>query len=182
MDGESFVGAVLCAAPFSDNNDFFMKLTMNKINFLVLTGVMVCLVSGCSGSGIVTGYVEGVITLNGEPVPSATITFTPKADADGQAATGFSNENGVYKLTTQGGKDEGGAIPGEYFVAISKSDVPIIRLDQGSYDQQTVQSSAPGVTPRFDSKLPKYYGNPATSGLTATVNKGRNNIPFELTE
>ena len=157
-----------------------MKLTMNKINFLVLIGIVVCLISGCSGSGVTTAYVEGVITLNGDPVSSATITFSPQ-NADGQMAVGFSNENGVYKLTTQGGKDEGGAIPGNYLVAISKSNVPIVDLSAVNYDQQTTASSGASA-PRYDSLIPKYYSNPMTSGLTATVDKGKNNIPFELSE
>ena len=95
---------------------------------------------------------------------------------------GYSDDKGVYKLTTQGGKDEGGAIPGEYVVAISKADVPIVPLDQANYNQQTTQSSAPGVAPKYDSVIPKKYANTSTSGLTATVSKKRNNIPFELTE
>jgi len=154
---------------------------MNKIKFLVLIGILVCWSAGCSDSKIVTGYVEGVITFNGEPVSSATITFNPQG-TEGQSAVGFSNEKGVYKLTTQGGKDEGGAIPGDYLVTISKSDVPIIPLDQANYNQQTTQTTAPGVAPKYNAILPKKYNDPSTSGLTATVKKGKNTIPFELTE
>ncbi|MCL2622528.1 MAG: hypothetical protein FWD31_02580 [Planctomycetaceae bacterium] len=153
---------------------------MSKGPILVLICVLVCLSVGCSDSKISTAYVEGVITLNGDPVAEATITFSPK-DPEGKSAVGFSNNKGLYKLTTQGGKDEGGAVPGEYLVAISKSDVPIVRLDQATYDQQT-GGGQPGVAPKYDALIPKKYSNMATSGLTATVAKGKNKQNFELTE
>jgi len=178
-------GRYFCTALFSENITLFflMILTMNKINFLVLAGFLVGLSVGCSDSKLSTAYVEGVITFNGETVSKATITFSPK-DSDGKPAVGYSNDKGVYKLTTHGGKDEGGAIPGEYLVSISKSDVAIVPLDQANYSQQTTQrSTAPGVAPKYDALIPKKYSNTTTSGLTATVAKGKNKqINFELTE
>ena len=151
---------------------------MNKINFLVLIGVLVCLNFGCSDSKIATSYVEGVITFKGEPVPGATITFAPK-DAGGQMALGYSNENGVYKLTTDGGKDEGGALPGDYLVTISKVSVsaaPVL-----SEEEYTRQASTPQKV-TTESLIPTQYNSTTTSGLTATVTAGRNTIPFDLTE
>ena len=144
-----------------------------------MIGVLVCLSTGCSGSKISVAYVEGIITFEDQPVSGATITFSPK-ESTGQTAVGYSNEKGVYKLSTQGGKDEGGAIPGEYLVAISKSNVPLVPLDQATYGQQTTGGGKPGVSPKYDALIPKKYSNTTTSGLTATVSKGRNNLPFDL--
>ena len=151
----------------------FTVLAMNKIKFLVLIGVLVCLNFGCSDSKISTGYVEGVITFQGAPLPGATISFAPK-DAGGQHALGFSDENGVYKLTTEGGRDEGGALPGEYLVTISKVNVKVSPVLSEEKNTQPVSKS--------ESAIPVKYNNKASSGLTATVNKGKNNIPFNLAE
>ena len=145
---------------------------MNRIIIMILLGGLVCLNSGCSDSKL--GYVTGVVTFQGEPLPKATITFTPK-EAGGQIAVGISDEKGNYQLTTNGGETNAGALPGDYLMTVSKMDVPIISKD----DLYSGKVKRPA---KIESLIPVKYNKTETSGLTATVMKGRNTIPIELAE
>lgn len=68
--------------------------------------LLLIVVAGCQqGSGIATGEVQGVITLNGEPAEGVSLNFVPKAairpsmaqtDADGKYRAQFvSSQSGV---------------------------------------------------------------------------------------
>jgi len=133
------------------------------------------LYSGCSKSGIETAYVEGVITFQGEPLSQARIAFHPVNTAEGLTANGMSDDRGVYKLTTHGGRDGGGAVVGEYVVTIAKTSMPYIP-PSNSYSAEEVQAMKPKTL------IPLKYKDAKTSGLTATVQKGKNDLPFDLTE
>jgi hypothetical protein len=81
--------------------------------FAVLGGV------GCGGGPGKTAKVEGVLTLDGKPVPGVTIIFMPVAK-DGRSASGRTDEDGNFRLTTYSTDD--GALPGEYKVVVRYSE------------------------------------------------------------
>lgn len=80
--------------------------------FAILGGV------GCGG-GAKTAKVEGILTLDGKPVPGATVIFMPVAQG-GRSASGRVDEDGKFRLTTFSTDD--GALPGEYKVVIRYSE------------------------------------------------------------
>ncbi|MDR1269098.1 MAG: hypothetical protein LBK82_06210, partial [Planctomycetaceae bacterium] len=85
--------------------------------------LLILLSNGCGsqGKGLKVEYVEGIITLDDEPVSNASVTFIPITEtADAEAADGYSNGKGVYKLTSGNGNPEKGALQGEYRVLVSK--------------------------------------------------------------
>lgn len=139
---------------------------------------------GCGGgdSEHETEYVEGVVTLDDKPVPGATVTFAPVDDSQGVPATGITDENGKYKLTTIGGgtagEAEAGTVAGEYYVGVKKSEFP----------KQVEDVNDPDYGKAPDPKksnityiVPKKYNNPRKSKLKITVEKGKkNDIPIEL--
>ncbi len=122
---------------------------------------------------IKTEYVSGVVTFDGEPLANATVKFIP-TDATGSQSYGRTNEKGEYKLQTLLGAPDAGTTPGEYKVAVDciKS-VPTGKMIQ----ENGVEIEEMDVV----SVLPARYGNPETSGLTATVVQGANTFNFELT-
>src|SRR5262245_12374499 len=61
-----------------------------------------------------TVKVEGVVTLDGKPLPAATVTFVP--DGNGRAASGRTDQDGIFRLTTF--RTDDGAVPGEYKVTV----------------------------------------------------------------
>lgn len=136
---------------------------------------------GCGPKGPAVNFVEGKVTLNGSPLAGATVMFSPVKDGGGRAASGVTDASGVYKLTDMQAADAGGgAAEGEYQVAITKA------ADAGG--DTTAQTGSdyeynpnPNAPVALKTLVPEQYTRPETSGLTATVTAGRNEINFDLT-
>jgi hypothetical protein len=75
--------------------------------------LLLALVSaGCGKPGPVK--VRGTVTLDGNPLPGATVTFVPRHG--GRPASAVTLADGTFKLTTFNTGD--GALPGEYKVTV----------------------------------------------------------------
>jgi hypothetical protein len=78
------------------------------------------LAAGC-GSGPKYAPVSGRVMLNGQPLANATVSFQPiaegKMDAPAPGATGHTNANGEYSLTSADGRH--GAWVGKHLVRIT---------------------------------------------------------------
>ncbi len=72
------------------------------------------LASSCS-QGPAISSVRGTVTLDGKPLPNATIVFTP--EAGGRSSLGRTNDKGEYTLLYTAGKD--GALIGAMKVRIT---------------------------------------------------------------
>src|SRR5947209_3031632 len=81
------------------------------------------LAAGCGGPHTPV-RVEGVVTLDGNPVEGAAISFLSEAGdgKEGRMAYGTTDGEGVFRLTTL--KPDDGALPGTYKVLVTKS-VPV---------------------------------------------------------
>ena len=76
--------------------------------------------AGCGGN-LVT--VKGKVTLDGEPLSGATVSFVPAEGSDKLGTpVGLTDESGIFYLTTREQFD--GAVPGEYRVCIKKYSMP----------------------------------------------------------
>jgi hypothetical protein len=138
------------------------------------------LLGGCGGA--TTAPVSGRVTYNGKPVTAGRIMFYPES---GRAAVGQLGPDGRYTLTTLQPGD--GALLGSHRVAIEAT-----RVGPGSYQaprslEEEVELSrkgAPGgkvlVAGKVEWLVPEKYARPETSGLTATVRSGPNEINFDL--
>ncbi len=72
--------------------------------------------AGCGGGrGVVK--VNGTVTLDGKPLAGALVSFVPRDLGSGRLATGRTDANGAFDLTTFRTGD--GAIPGPYKVTIT---------------------------------------------------------------
>ena len=120
---------------------------------LVLASVL--MLAGCGGNSDLPdlGTVEGVVTLDGQPLSGAQVTFSP---ASGRPSSGETGSDGSYQL--QFTTDEDGAIVGSHTVKIATA------VD-GRDDPSTER-----VPPRYNSK----------TELTAEVKAGKNKFDFEL--
>ncbi|MCL2622109.1 MAG: hypothetical protein FWD31_00470 [Planctomycetaceae bacterium] len=131
----------------------------------------VCLFVLCSGCGpkqIKTYRVEGTIIIDGKPAENVLVTFVPKMDGKGLQASGVTDAQGVYKLTSVGGKQYGGAAVGDYVVTLSKREAKPL-------DKPFVEPiSGKEFTETFIELMPISYRNAARSPLSATVNAGEN--------
>ncbi len=158
-----------------------------------VTGLVVSL-SGCSGSSgsLKTVAVTGTVTLKGQPVEGAMVSFVPQSP-DARAAFGSTNAAGRFSLTTLQPGD--GALAGLYNVTIAKSSVPAPAAaapkgDPTSFEamnaarQEYEKSKTAGDKPKEPADLlPVKYKTASTSGLAADVKAGStNDFTFALTE
>jgi len=114
--------------------------------------------------------VSGTVTYQGKPVPGATVVFIPEGKVKAKDPArlrpfGTADEQGNYSIAWS--EEHEGAATGKYKVGISA--VEAVNDEEG--DSQTKPANA----------IPDKYGNPSTSGLTATVTEdGENVFNFDL--
>ncbi len=115
----------------------------------------------------------------GSPVEGAQVTFIN--DSGPPPSFGKTDASGKAKMTTYAAFD--GATLGSHKVAVAKQEFDgpqpksVADVDDPSYN-------GVGATPvtKVKDLLPKKYGQPTTSGLTATVEKKKNEIKLELAD
>ncbi|HQU45924.1 MAG TPA: carboxypeptidase-like regulatory domain-containing protein, partial [Pirellulales bacterium] len=145
-------------------------------------------IAGCDGAGpkLATVPVGGRVTLDGQPLEGALVAFIPDDANNGKSANGTTDASGNFQLKTlSGGANLSiGALPGDYKVSVAK--VPAAGASMPSMGQpggestDSVLGAPAGPKPETAaSSIPVMYGNPATSGFTATV-KPSGNEPFKF--
>lgn len=115
--------------------------------------------------------VSGLVTMNGKPLVSATVTFVPQGETKGVECVGFTDESGKYTLKQVRGA--AGAPPGDYRVVINhyvKADGSPIKIDG---------SEAPANL-GADESLPPMYSSFTDSKLSVKVSQTGGDYPFEL--
>jgi hypothetical protein len=138
---------------------------------LLLAVLLVLALAGCGGKRLVK--VSGRVTLEGNPVSKALVTFHP-VGGEGTPAAGVCNDEGVFYLTTR--QDNDGAYTGTYKVTVEE-DNPNVPTDldksilEGPYERPGkkrlihVNYANPKTTP-FEKVVP-------TSGpVELTLNRG----------
>lgn len=144
-------------------------------------GVIVALVAvlGCApeGKGLKVEFVSGVVTLDGQPVSDASVQFLPvDASAGVEAAAGYTDEKGQYRLTSGNGDAEKGAQAGNYRVTISK--IESKNLMEG---QPYGTAPPPGkLSYKQTQLLNTVYQDREKSPFAVTVKQGKNTIDLPL--
>jgi len=119
---------------------------------------------GCPAPNGDIGTVEGIITLDGEPVSQASVMFFPSA---GRASIGKTDETGRYTLIYTRSTD--GAVIGTHKVTISTE----AKADDGYGNEEAAVEARKEIIPQ------KYIDRKKTD-LTATVEPGSNTFNFDL--
>jgi hypothetical protein len=137
---------------------------------------------GCGGGSLDVKAVTGRVTLDGSPVADALVTFIPASEG-GMYASGMTDQGGIFRLNTNAAQARpgGGAMAGDYAVTIAKQERPAAVPGASSDpDDPSIDESAAQKAPKPKYIVPKDYGSKETSGLTATVGAGSNDLTFEL--
>jgi len=149
-----------------------------------LSAVAAIVSIGCGGGvpAVKTEMVEGLVTLDGDPVSGATVTFVPVQDGVGATASGTTDSAGKYRLNAIGpgarGQAGAGTLPGEYYVGVVK-----VKLPEHPTSTEAAMPKE-GQRPEASTMtyvVPQKYGEPPKSGIKKTVKQGMNDIPIELT-
>jgi hypothetical protein len=157
---------------------------MNCIRFLSLFAATGLLAGCLSSTGRApTHQVNGTVTMKGQPLAGATVVFVPAEGATHEPATGLTDSEGKFKLSTFVSDD--GAQAGDYRIKVQKFDIrKPTKEEQDRYisieEEQKMQFSDEKPTPPAKNTLPKKYADETTSGFTYTVKKGQNTIELKL--
>lgn len=142
---------------------------------------LLMLVVGCGETSPFT-KVQGVVTLNGKPVPNATVAFRPTDG--GHSAYGVTKEDGSYELSSL--KPGDGALPGTHRVTVTAVDVTqdkeaeALAEEYGSLSD-TMPTKGRKREPKKTWRVPQAYSEADTSGLEFTVEEGGDNqADFQL--
>jgi hypothetical protein len=145
--------------------------------YFIFTYLLLALIitSGCGKKlkNLPVSYVEGLVTLDSEPLSDANVVFMPAKQDTGETARGKTDSNGIYKLTSINGDPDKGALPAEYVVMIWKSETRVV--DPPRYDKEAdayISHEAVDV-------VPAVYAEPKSTPFAFTVEKVEKN-QFDL--
>ena len=146
---------------------------MRTISF-GLVCLCLTLLAGCGGgSGFDIAPVSGKVTLDGQPLADAVVTFLPQATGTGRDAGPTSwartDAQGMYTLVTSSEDPSPGAVVGSHQVMITTAEEP-----QGDDERDDVYGSS---TPE---KVPPRY-NSATQLTIDVPAEGTDAANWELT-
>lgn len=155
-------------------------MNSHRFSFAALIGL--CLASaGCAGDKkpqwqrprVV--HAGGLVLFQGQPLEGALVTFTN--DELSASAFGRTDAQGRFTLTTFELGD--GAVAGKHSVSVSKVQVANQVVDKSAAPTWRNAHTSSQPQPRW--LIPRRYGNPTTSGLTAQVpENGSSEIYLEL--
>ena len=141
---------------------------------------------GCSKArikGLVP--VEGVVTLNGEPVSGATIMFAPKKHDPSRpkgSAQAVTDASGKFKMSTLDPGD--GVFPGDYYVTVTKDRVEgglSLEEVKRQHENPELRDDASEPEQTLIRELPDKYADINSSGLDQTIPaEGNKNLELAL--
>jgi hypothetical protein len=142
--------------------DMRRKRPIKGILGLLVVAAAIPLLTGCGGNLV---PVRGVVRLDKKPVEKAGVMF--HAVDKGPVASGTTDAQGRFELFTV---NDRGALPGKYKVTVSRAEVV------GGETEEAVLISGQRVV-RI---TPERYGDPKSTPLTATVQRGAGPFEFDL--
>jgi hypothetical protein len=146
--------------------------------FITLLGLIALApLSGCGGRVPAIVPVEGVVLLNGKPLPKARVQFTPQRNDLGSefVSLAVTDENGRFALTC-GYKDKPGAVVGQHTVLITEASEPDeLRNSRDPREHQKYRAKL-GNRP-----IPPKYGAISESPLKIEIKEGQEDVKLELT-
>lgn len=151
----------------------------NRAVFAVVLGFL----AGCGGAGAelpATSPVSGIVSLGGKPVEGAVVRFYLE-ETTGSPATGVTNSDGKFKLTTFNTND--GAQLGSHNVTVTKvSSGTSGTAEPAIYDPENEDPSQFEMQDTAtENAIPTIYASPASTPLKQTVSEaGPNEFAIEL--
>lgn len=127
------------------------------------TLMLFCCLVGCGSSGPQLGTVEGSVTLDGNPLTGAVVSFRPLEG--GRTAEGVTDESGNFTIEFAAGSK--GALLGDHEVRVT------------TFRERVIGDNGRVEDPGMPEKVPNKYNE--DSELVRTVEPGKNHFDLELT-
>jgi hypothetical protein len=141
---------------------------MKDLRTVLCFGLAIAL-AGCSPDGFRRVKVQGVVTLEGQPLAGVFLQFLPQAPK-GDEASGMSGPDGSFRLASSR-HDVVGAVPGEYAVIVRVPETPVLAPGE------TVPKPSTAVIP-----FPAVYGSSEKTPLRVTIPSSGGSIKIELSK
>ncbi len=137
------------------------------------------LAGGCTHTPPPITPAEGVVLLNGEPLPNALVQFAPDLEYFGAEfnSTGITDEKGQFQLTCRS-KSEPGAVVARHRVVIIDAPPPAGARGQSEAAQEKLTQYLKGLKNR---PIPKMYSAVGTTPLTVDVTADQKVYTLKLT-
>ncbi len=147
---------------------------------LFAAGLAIAAFVGCSGAtGPQTGRVSGRVTLNGKPLAGANVNFDLLEGKSPRVATGVTDAEGRYQLSTFGQND--GAVLGKHKVWITMPQAgEAIDPNNPTADYAKMMSGAAVEAKPDTGGIPAKYTSKETSDIIREVKAGSNEINIDL--
>ncbi|GIX00274.1 MAG: hypothetical protein KatS3mg111_3606 [Pirellulaceae bacterium] len=161
-------------------------MTLKQSCGFTLVLLMTVVAGGCNANRLGTVPVTGQVLVDEKPMEGVAVIFNP-VDPNGRAASGITDAEGKFTLTTEVNGD--GALPGAYKVAVSKYESTGEEALPKEVDMND-EASLDAIYSKLDTMKPvehqplidPMYGNANGSGLTAEVTAdGENHFVFSVT-
>jgi hypothetical protein len=122
---------------------------------------------------------EGVVLIDGEPLPSALVTFAPELSNFGAEmnSTGITDEKGQFQLTWDF-KPEPGAVVAKHRVTVINAPPPAGARGQSQEAQEKLTQYMKGLRNR---PIPEIYGAFGSSPITVDVTADQKVYKINLT-
>jgi len=143
----------------------------------LLAALISALAVGCAKAPPSVVPAEGMVLLNGQPLPHAEVQFVPMIKGFGgeYIASAVTDDQGRFKLTCNG---RSGAVAGENKVTVGEGPVPEKFRGQSAEAQIGASKFMTGLKNR---PIPDKFANLAQSSLTVTVDPGQSQYELKLT-
>lgn len=148
-----------------------------RSKLLVALGIALFVACGCGKSSPVIVPTEGVVLLNGKPLPNASVTFMPMIDHFGAEAysSAVTDDNGKFTLTCHY-NDQPGAAVGKHVVLVTEAPLP--DKMRGVQDSRVVDAYQAKLGNR---PIPATYASAGKSPIRIDIAQGQQSVTVELT-
>ncbi len=158
-----------------------MRITNSACYGILVTSLIV--VAGCSGGKKdkpKTVPVSGTVMYKGKPIEGVQVTFM--AEGASRAATGITDSEGKFQLSTFGAND--GAVVGVHTITVVKPTSGGAEVSEDDLEAQAkMYQEMQKKSKNEKSPIPEKYSNPQTSNLKETVTEdGPNEFVLQLTD
>jgi hypothetical protein len=146
---------------------------------IAVTGLLCLLAGGCTPTPPPLTDAEGIVTLNGEPLPYARVVFAPELDRFGAEmnSVGITDEKGQFKLTCMF-KSEPGAVVASHKVMITEGPPPAETRGPSQEAQERLTRYQAGLKNR---PIPQIYATYSSTPITIEVKADQKSYTIQLT-